>query len=72
MPGQPWAVKIFKRHRDDDAAEGCPAQDFLKSAPKNVATQIIAIVDAVAGSPPPQFTGGGMWEPMKRRHGGIL
>jgi Txe/YoeB family toxin of Txe-Axe toxin-antitoxin module len=65
VPGQPWAVKLFKRHRADDAAETCPAQDFLKSTPKNVAAQIIAIVDAVAASPPPQFTGGGMWEAMK-------
>ena len=65
MPGQPWAVKLFKRHRADDAAESCPARDFLTAAPKQAATQLLAIVDAVAASPPPQFTGGGMWEAMK-------
>ena len=65
MPGQPWAVKLFKRHKSYDAAETCPARDFLNSAPKKVAAQLIAIVDAVAASPPPQFTGGGMWEAMR-------
>ena len=65
MPGQPWAVKLFRRHKTDDAAESCPARDFLKSAPKRVATHLFAIIDAVAASPPPQFSGGGMWEAMR-------
>ena len=64
MAGQPWAVKLFKRHKADDPAESCPARDFLTAAPKKTATQLIAIVDAVAASPPPKFTGGGMWEAM--------
>lgn len=32
--------------------------------PDSVATDLFAIIDSVAASPPPQFTGGGMWEAM--------
>jgi hypothetical protein len=61
---EPWEVKVFQRHRDDDDAESCPAEEFLDSCPDAVAADLIAIVDAVAAAPPPQFTGGGMWEAM--------
>lgn len=61
---EPWDVKVFQRHRDDDPAESCPAEQFLDSCPDSVAADLIAIVDAVAAAPPPQFTGGGMWEAM--------
>jgi hypothetical protein len=61
---QPWAVKLFARHRDDDQRESCPSAEFLRSCPKKVATELLATLDAVAESPPPQFTGGGMWEAM--------
>lgn len=44
--------------------EACPAEDFLLNCPDAVAADLFAIVDAVAASPPPQFTGGGMWEAM--------
>lgn len=71
MPGQPWAVKLFQRQKADDAKQGCPSRDFLTAAPKRVATQLLAIIDAVAASPPPQFTGGGMWEAMRGQMAGI-
>jgi hypothetical protein len=65
VPGAPWAVKVFVRHRDDDLQETCPAEEFLVNVcPESVSDDLQAIVDAVAASPPPQFTGGGMWEAM--------
>jgi hypothetical protein len=65
VPAEPWAVKVFQRHRDDDPTELCPAEEFLNTeCPESVRDDLIAIVDAVAESPPPQFTGGGLWEAM--------
>src|SRR5579883_3209348 len=56
---------MFQRHRDDDPSETCPAADFLlNDCPDSVVQDLIAVIDAVADSPPPQFTGGGMWEAM--------
>ncbi|MCL4466728.1 MAG: hypothetical protein M1389_12020 [Chloroflexi bacterium] len=57
-------MKVFQRHRDDDPNESCPAQEFFSKIPDSVATDLFAIIDAVAESPPPQFSGGGMWEAM--------
>lgn len=71
MPGDAWAVRLYQRHQEDDGAESRPAADFLRSCPKKVAAKLLAIVDAVAASPPPQFTGGGMWEAMHGEMGGI-
>jgi hypothetical protein len=62
---EPWDVKVFQRHRDDDPRESCPAEEFLDACPDSVAADLIAIVDAVAAAPPPEFTGGGMWEAMR-------
>lgn len=59
-----WEVVVFQRHADDDLDERCPAEGFLARCPASVATDLIAIIDAVAAAPPPQFTGGGMWEAM--------
>ncbi len=59
-----WAVKVFQRHPNDDPREDCPAETFLDACPDPVANDLIAIIDAVAASPPPQFAGGGMWEAM--------
>jgi hypothetical protein len=67
-----WDIKVFQRHSDDDPSETCPAEDFLLGCPGSVATDLIAIVDAVAASPPPQFTGGGMWEAMHGLMGGFF
>ncbi|HEY3229581.1 MAG TPA: hypothetical protein VGJ87_10190 [Roseiflexaceae bacterium] len=65
MPADAWAVSVFQRHRDDDPRESWPTEDFLNSeCPESVRDDLIAIIDAVAASPPPQFTGGGMWESM--------
>lgn len=64
---EPWEVVVFQRHREDDPNERCPAEEFLDRCPDSVAVDLIAIVDAVAASPPPQFSGGGMWEAMHGR-----
>lgn len=64
MHPEPWDVKIFQRHREDDPNESCPTEEFLNQCPSSVATDLIAIIDAVAEAPPPQFAGGGMWEAM--------
>lgn len=65
-----WQVVFFKRHRDDDPSEAKPGQEFLRACPGNVAAKLIAIIDAVVKAPPPQFTGGGMWEAMHGTMGG--
>lgn len=70
MPIEPWDVTLCQRHREDDPSESCPAEEFLQRCPDSVATDLIAIIDAVAEAPPPQFSGGGMWEAMHgKMHG---
>lgn len=64
MSAEPWDVKVFRRHLEDDPSENCPAEEFLIQCPRSVAEDLFAIVDAVAASPPPQFPGGGMGEAM--------
>lgn len=64
MPGLPWEIRFLRRHPGDDPGEGCPGRDFLRRCPGSVATNLLAILDAVASAPPPQFSGGGMWEAM--------
>lgn len=59
-----WDVKLFQRHPEDDPTETCPAESFLDACPDSVAADLIAIIDAVAEGPPPQFRGGGLWEAM--------
>lgn len=63
-----WDVKLFQRHPEDDPAGHCPAEEFLLGCPDSVSADLIAIIEAVAAGPPPQFRGGGMWEAM---HGGM-
>ncbi len=41
-----------------------PAVDFLDASPPRVSARIVAVLEAVAASPPPQFGGGGYWEAM--------
>jgi len=65
MTSEVWDVVVYQRHRDDDPRQSCPAEQFLNECPDSVARDLIAIVDAVAESPPPRFTGGGMWEAMR-------
>lgn len=67
MPSSPrpdgWDV-IYYRTTDG----GCPADDFLDGCPVKVSAQLVAVLDDVAGAPPPRYSGGGRWEAM---HGGM-
>jgi len=60
----PWLIHFFKRHREDDPAQSVPGRDFLDACPKSVRAKLVAIISAVAGAPPPTFSGGGKWEAM--------
>jgi Txe/YoeB family toxin of Txe-Axe toxin-antitoxin module len=60
----PWQKHFFQRHRDDDPAQAVPARDFLLACPEKVRAMMLAVVNAVAEAPPPQFSGGGKWEAM--------
>jgi Txe/YoeB family toxin of Txe-Axe toxin-antitoxin module len=57
-------IHFFKRHPEDDPARSVPGRDFLERCPDTVAAKVLAVLKAVAGAPPPQFSGGGMWEAM--------
>ena len=41
-----------------------PAETFLDECPDSVDIRINAVLKAVSDAPPPQFSGGGMWEAM--------
>lgn len=45
-----------------------PAIEFLDGCPTKVAANLLAVLNAVAEAPPPQYSGGGKWEAM---HGGM-
>jgi len=61
----PWDILYYK------LAEGSiPAEDFLDAIPTKVEARLLATLDAVAAAPPPQFSGGGMWEAMHGTMGG--
>ena len=60
----PWLRHFFQRHPDDHPTRAVPARDFLDGIPEQVAAKFIAVIDAVAGAPPPNFSGGGYWEAM--------
>ncbi len=47
-----------------------PAIDFLDGCPVKVAANLLAVLDAVAEAPPPQYSGGGKWEAMHGSMGG--
>ena len=58
-PALPWAVVYYK------APDGTvPADEFLFKCPGKVEAEFVAVLDAVASAPPPQFSGGGKWESM--------
>jgi len=63
-PPKPWIIHFFQRDESDDPARGVPAIEFLDSITAKVAAEIHAVLDAVAASPPPSFSGGGKWEAM--------
>jgi hypothetical protein len=47
-----------------------PVEVFLDAIPDKVEARLLATLDAVADAPPPQFSGGGMWEAMHANMGG--
>jgi hypothetical protein len=55
----PWRI-IYSRAADGSS----PALDFLASCPGKIDGEFVAVLDAVAAAPPPQFSGGGKWEAM--------
>ena len=60
-----WDVVYYK------APDGSvPAIDFLDGCPTKVAANLLAVLDAVAEAPPPQYSGGGKWEAMHGTMGG--
>ncbi len=59
----PWLIHFFQRHPEDDPTSNVPARAFLLADPA-VAPRLVAVVRAVADSPPPAFAGGGKWEAM--------
>lgn len=60
-----WDVVYYKA-----ADERVPAIDFLDGCPTKVAANLLAVLDAVAEAPPPQYSGGGKWEAMHGTMGG--
>ncbi len=61
-----WDVVYYK------APDGSvPAIDFLDGCPGKVAANLLAVLDAVAEAPPPQYSGGGKWEAMHGSMGGF-
>jgi len=46
-------------------------RDFLDACPTKVSATMIAVVRAVADAPPPAFSGGGKWEAMHGKMGGV-
>lgn len=67
---QPWRIHFFRRHSDDDATRSTPARAFLDGCPPGVVQKFFAVIKAVADAPPPQFSGGGMWEAMHHEMSG--
>ena len=64
-PETAWDVVFYQ------TADGTvPADDFLRGCPVKVRARLLAILDAVAEAPPPQFSGGGQWEAMHGEMGG--
>src|SRR5262245_11759692 len=47
-----------------------PAITFLDDCPTRVRATFLAVLDAIAAAPPPQFAGGGKWEAMHGAMGG--
>lgn len=61
----PWGVIYYA------VADGSvPAIRFLDGCPTRVAANLLAVLEAVAEAPPPQYSGGGKWEAMRGAMGG--
>jgi hypothetical protein len=67
----PWLIHFFRRDPQDDPAGSTPTIDFLDALPDKVAAEIQAVLEAVADSPPPAFSGGGKWEAMHDEMAGL-
>lgn len=61
----PWSVIYYRT-----AGGSAPALDFLFGCSPAIRAQFVAVLDAVAVAPPPQFSGGGFWEAMHGVMGG--
>ncbi len=57
--GPPWSIVYYQA--DDDTV---PGLGFLEGCPGKLDGEFIAVLDAVAAAPAPQFSGGGKWEAM--------
>lgn len=55
----PWDIIYYEASNDR-----CPGLEFLDSCPGKIDAEFVAVLDAVAAAPPPQFSGGGKWEAM--------
>ena len=62
-----WDVVFYR-----DARGRVLADEFLDGCPVKVRARLMAILDAVAEAPPPQFSGGGQWEAMHGDMGGYF
>ena len=62
-----WDVVYYKA-----SDNSVPAIDFLEGCPTKVAANLLAVLDAVAEAPPPQYSGGGKWEAMHGAMGGYF
>jgi hypothetical protein len=62
-----WDVVYYKA-----SDKSVPAIDFLEGCPTKVAANLLAVLDAVADAPPPQYSGGGKWEAMHGAMGGYF
>jgi hypothetical protein len=60
-----WAIVYC-----DPVDRSTSALAFLDACPVKVEANLLAVLDAVAAAPPPQFSGGGKWEAMHGSMGG--
>lgn len=61
----PWAIVYYETGNGS-----APALEFLDGCPGKIDAEFVAVLDAVAAAPPPQFSGGGKWEAMHGSMGG--
>jgi hypothetical protein len=61
-----WGV-VYLKTKDGKV----PAEEFLAACPVKMEARFYAVLEAVRGAPPPQFSGGGYWEAMHGEMGGF-
>ncbi len=69
--GDSSALPRIQRPIQSDPEQHVPALDFLTSVSAKVATEMQAVLEAVADAPPSAFSGGGKWETMHGEMAGI-